>query len=140
VRAVDKRLSVSADLTSGLVLSADRRAMKQILLNLLSNAVKFTPEGGRISVRARAGGDRVVLVIKDSGIGIPKAAISKLGRPFEQVQSQFTKTHKGSGLGLAIAMSLVELHNGAIKIRSNEGGGTKVMIRLPLHQLQLAAA
>ena len=64
VRAVDKRLSVSADLTSGLVLSADRRAIKQILLNLLSNAVKFTPEGGRISVRARAGGDRVVLVIR----------------------------------------------------------------------------
>jgi two-component system cell cycle sensor histidine kinase PleC len=140
VRAVDKRLSVSADLTSGLVLHADRRAIKQILINLLSNAVKFTQEGGRISVRARAGGDRVVLVIRDTGIGIPKAAITKLGRPFEQVQSQFTKTHKGSGLGLAIAMSLIELHNGAIKIRSHEGVGTKVMVRLPLHQAQQAAA
>ncbi|CUU42760.1 Non-motile and phage-resistance protein [Blastochloris viridis] len=140
MRAVDKRLSVSADLTSGLVLHADRRAMKQILLNLLSNAVKFTPEGGRISVRARAGGSFVVLVIKDTGIGIPRASIAKLGRPFEQVQSQFTKNHKGSGLGLAIAMSLIELHSGAIKIRSSEGNGTKVMVRLPLHQGQKAAA
>ena len=66
--------------------------------------------------------------IQDSGIGIPRDALQKLGRPFEQVESQLTKTHHGSGLGLAIAKSLVELHGGAMRIRStlgrrHDGGG-----------------
>ncbi|NJL09051.1 MAG: PAS domain-containing protein, partial [Methylacidiphilales bacterium] len=138
VPAGDKKLSVSARIESDLVLHADRRAMKQILLNLLSNAVKFTPEGGAVTVRARAWGGTALLVIEDTGIGIPKAAVPRLGRPFEQAQSQFTKNHKGSGLGLAISMSLVELHRGAVKIRSAEGRGTKVMLRLPLYPAQRA--
>ena len=140
VPAGDKRLSVAACIDPGTVLHADRRAMKQIMLNLLSNAVKFTPEGGTVTVRARAWGGIALVVIEDTGIGIPKAAMARLGRPFEQVQSQFTKSHKGSGLGLAIAMSLVELHRGAVKIRSSEGRGTKVMLRLPLYPAQRAAA
>ncbi|BBF93518.1 PAS domain-containing sensor histidine kinase [Blastochloris tepida] len=138
--AIDKRLAVAARIDPGTVLHADRRAVKQIMLNLMSNAVKFTPEGGAVTVRARAWGGTALVVIEDTGIGIPKAAMARLGRPFEQVQSQFTKSHKGSGLGLAIAMSLVELHRGAVKIRSTEGRGTKVMLRLPLHPAQRAAA
>ena len=59
--------------------------------------------------------------------------LKKLGRPFEQVESQFTKTFQGSGLGLAIAKSLIELHGGAMKIRSIEGMGTTVILRLPIH-------
>ena len=91
---------------------AIRRLLKQIVLNLLSNAVKFTPEGGRITIRARACGRRVSIAIVDTGIGIPKDALARLGRPFEQVESQLTKSHQGSGLGLAIAKSLTELHGG----------------------------
>ena len=68
---------------------------------------------------------------KDNGIGIPRQALQKLGRPFEQVESQLTKRHQGSGLGLAIAKSLVELHGGAMRIRSRLGRGTLVMVRLP---------
>ena len=113
-------------------LRADRRALKQIVLNLLSNAVKFTPAGGRVTVRGRAADDCIVLAIADTGIGIAKDALAKLGRPFEQVESQLTKSHQGSGLGLAIAKSLVELHGGRMRIRSTLGKGTLVVVRLPL--------
>ena len=106
--------------------------IKQILINLLSNAVKFTRDGGRITVRARIVSGHVNVAIEDTGIGIPKAALRNLGKPFEQVESQLTKTHRGSGLGLAIAKSLTELHGGAMRIRSSQGVGTIVLIRLPV--------
>ncbi|MDJ0615060.1 MAG: HAMP domain-containing sensor histidine kinase, partial [Rhizobiaceae bacterium] len=113
-------------------LEADRRAVKQILLNLLSNAVKFSNDGGRVHIRARRRAACVTISIEDNGIGISKQDLRKLGRPFEQVQNQFTKSHKGSGLGLAISRSLTQMHGGAMKIRSNEGQGTIVSLRLPL--------
>ena len=131
-RAQDKALELNAKIAPELMLRADRRALKQILLNLLSNAVKFTPEGGRVTVRGRQADGCIVLAIADTGIGIAKDALAKLGRPFEQVDSQLTKRHQGSGLGLAISKSLVELHGGAMRIRSTLGKGTMVMVRLPL--------
>jgi two-component system cell cycle sensor histidine kinase PleC len=131
-RAQEKSLTVSSKIAAGIHLKADRRALKQIALNLLSNAVKFTPEQGRITVRGRLAGGHVVVAIQDSGIGIPRDALQKLGRPFEQVESQLTKTHHGSGLGLAIAKSLVELHGGTMRIRSTLGEGTTVLVCLPL--------
>ncbi|MEW6121393.1 MAG: ATP-binding protein [Pseudomonadota bacterium] len=132
LKGEEKSLTMTAEVGEGLELRGDRRALKQILLNLLSNAVKFTPEGGEVSVRARINGGAAIIAIEDSGIGIPRHALAKIGRPFEQVESQFTKTYKGSGLGLAIAKSLTELHGGAMRIRSTEGEGTSVVIRLPL--------
>jgi two-component system cell cycle sensor histidine kinase PleC len=131
-RAQDKNLEVRSKIASGICLKADRRALKQIALNLLSNAVKFTPEQGRITVRGRVSRGAVVIGIQDSGIGIARDALQKLGRPFEQVESQLTKTHHGSGLGLAIAKSLIELHGGEMRIRSTLGAGTTVVVRLPL--------
>jgi two-component system cell cycle sensor histidine kinase PleC len=136
-RAGEKRLVVSADVETSIHLDADRRALKQIMLNLLSNAVKFTPDGGAVTVQGRLRAGAVIIGIKDNGIGIPREALQKLGRPFEQVESQLTKRHQGSGLGLAIAKSLVELHGGAMRIRSQLGRGTLVVVRLPA---QAAAA
>jgi two-component system cell cycle sensor histidine kinase PleC len=131
-RAQDKQLKLVARISPDLRLRADRRALKQIALNLLSNAVKFTPAGGRVTVRGRATDHCIVLGIADTGIGIGKDALTKLGRPFEQVESQLTKSHQGSGLGLAISKSLVELHGGRMRIRSTLGKGTLVVVRLPL--------
>ena len=131
-KAQEKQLQVNSRISPDLHLRADRRAIKQITLNLLSNAVKFTPAGGRITVRARASDECILLGIADSGIGIAKDALTRLGRPFEQVESQLTKSHQGSGLGLAIAKSLVELHGGNMRIRSALGKGTLVVVRLPL--------
>ncbi len=131
-RASEKRLTLNSRIAPGITLHADRRALKQIALNLLSNAVKFTPDGGAVTIRGRTRGGRLTIAIEDNGIGIPKEALHKLGRPFEQVESQLTKRHQGSGLGLAIAKSLVEMHGGAMRIRSVLGSGTTVVVRLPL--------
>jgi two-component system cell cycle sensor histidine kinase PleC len=81
----------------------------------------------------------VTLAIEDTGIGIPKEALKNLGRPFEQVESQLTKSHKGSGLGLAIAKSLIDLHGGSVRIRSTQGVGTIVLVRLRVQPPTAAA-
>jgi two-component system cell cycle sensor histidine kinase PleC len=131
-RADDKHLTLSADIEADAPIVADRRAIKQILVNLLSNSVKFTPDGGRVTVRSRVLRDSVALMIADSGIGIAPHSLKRLGRPFEQVESQLTKTYHGSGLGLAIAKSLTTLHGGTMQLRSRLGVGTVVCVSLPL--------
>ena len=94
----------------------------------------------RLRDRPRQAARRLVTIaISDNGIGIPKDALRKLGRPFEQVESQLTKRHQGSGLGLAIAKSLAELHGGRMRIRSVLGVGTTVVVRLPLKAAQVAS-
>ena len=131
IPAEEKNVHVEQRVSPGLVMTADRRSMKQILLNILSNAVKFTEPGGKIALRTRKIGDKVAITIADTGIGIPKAALSKIGQPFEQVQSQYAKSTGGSGLGLAISRSLVNMHGGSLKIRSREGCGTVVSVMIP---------
>ena len=118
---------------------ADRRAMKQIAVNLLSNAVKFTPDGGSVTVRTRRLENSVMLMIADTGIGIAPQSLKRLGRPFEQVESQLSKTYHGSGLGLAIAKSLAKLHGGSMRLRSKLGNGTVVMVTLPRDISKLSA-
>jgi two-component system cell cycle sensor histidine kinase PleC len=136
LQAAQKSITVETAIDEAMSLIADRRAVKQIVINLLSNAVKFTGEGGRILLRARKVSGAMMLSIEDNGCGIPKEALNKLGRPFEQVQNQFSKSHAGSGLGLAISRSLAQLHGGALKIRSREGVGTIVSVRLPVRKPQ----
>ena len=128
-----KNLTITVDvIPEDIVVPADERAIHQILVNLLQNATKFTSDGGCITVRTRQAGDAINLYVEDNGIGIPEHALQKLGRPFEQVETEFSKSYKGSGLGLAIARSLTELHGGALRIRSQEGVGTIVLVHLPL--------
>jgi len=130
-RADDKNLLLDADIEGTISVVADRRAIKQIIVNLLSNAVKFTPDGGKVVVRSRQLSDSILLMIADTGIGIAPQSLARLGRPFEQVESQLTKTYHGSGLGLAIARSLTNLHGGSMRLRSRLGAGTVVCVSLP---------
>jgi two-component system, cell cycle sensor histidine kinase PleC len=130
-RADDKNLALDADIEGNIPVVADRRAIKQIIVNLLSNAVKFTPDGGKVVVRSRLRNDSIMLMIADTGIGIAPQSLARLGRPFEQVESQLTKTYHGSGLGLAIARSLTHLHGGSMRLRSRLGSGTVVCVTLP---------
>ena len=117
-------------------IQADYRALKQILLNLLSNAIKFTPQGGRITVRVTqvsgATGPRVRISVADTGIGIAPEDLGRLARPFEQIETQHSKTQQGTGLGLALTKALVELHEGLLGIESEPGVGTTVSFTLPL--------
>jgi two-component system, cell cycle sensor histidine kinase PleC len=131
-RAGEGKVELVRELPPDLLAPADKRALKQVLINLLANAVKFTPEGGRVVVSARTDHDLAIIVIADTGIGIPAKDIEKLGRPFEQVENQFTKSKGGSGLGLAISRSLIELHGGRLDIASTVGRGTTVTVKLPL--------
>jgi two-component system cell cycle sensor histidine kinase PleC len=130
-RADNKNLVLDTDIEGPISVVADRRAIKQILVNLLSNAVKFTPDGGKVLVRSRLLNDSIVLMIADTGIGIAPQSLQRLGRPFEQVESQLSKIYHGSGLGLAIAKSLTHLHGGSMKLRSRLGTGTVVCVSLP---------
>src|SRR3954464_8019847 len=98
-RATDKKLVLDAEVEGNIPVIADRRAVKQILINLLSNAVKFPPDGGKVVVRSVVLRDRVMLMIADTGIGIAPQSLLRLGKRFEQVEGQLTKTYQGSGLG-----------------------------------------
>jgi two-component system cell cycle sensor histidine kinase PleC len=138
-QARKKGLGLSVNATPGLIVPADSRALHQILLNVLQNAIKFTPHGGTINVRVRDAGGAVNIFVEDTGIGIPAAALAKVGKPFEQVENEFNRSHKGSGLGLAIARSLAELHGGGLRIRSQPGSGTVVLIHLPRPSATLEA-
>ena len=110
---------------------ADRRALMQILLNLLSNAIKFTEPGGAVEVKCIRELGGVALVVSDTGVGIPQDKIKIVTLPFEQVDSELTRSHEGSGLGLAITKDLIELHGGTLEINSEVGVGTIVTVLLP---------
>ncbi len=111
---------------------ADKRACKQILINLLSNAVKFTPELGRVTLKARLEGTALVVTITDTGIGIAAGDLERLGEPFFQARSSRSRPYEGTGLGLSVVRGLVGLHGGSIAIESGTGGGTAVTVKLPL--------
>jgi len=125
-------LVIEASLAEPLpLLSADRRAVKQILLNLLANAVKFTPSGGRILLAAGLEKGGLWITITDTGIGISAADLVRLGRPFEQAQGSAGQAKRGAGLGLALSRTFMELHGGVLEIESEEGCGTTVRLRFP---------
>ncbi|MEH6951007.1 ATP-binding protein [Nitrobacter sp. NHB1] len=132
-RTSDKKLTFDVRIDDDISIIADHRSVQQITVNLLSNAVKFTPDGGRVIARSQVFANSIALTIADTGIGIAPHSLRKLGKPFEQVESQLTKTYAGSGLGLAIAKSLVNLHGGSMRLRSKPGTGTVVRVTLPRH-------
>jgi len=110
---------------------ADKRAVTQILINLLSNGVKFTPRGGTVQIVATLAGDDIEISVADTGVGIDGADLKRLGQPFEQVDSEYTRTKEGTGLGLALVRALAHLHGGNMTIESLLGEGTTVRVRLP---------
>jgi two-component system cell cycle sensor histidine kinase PleC len=139
-RADAAGLTLACSVPPGLPeIEADHRAVKQVLLNLLSNAVKFTPAGGRVDVKvwalgAESGSPRLQISVSDTGIGIAQADIPRLGRPFEQIESNHSRTQQGTGLGLALTRSLIDLHAGAFELTSEPGQGTIASFTLPLQR------
>ena len=111
---------------------ADSRAFRQILINLLSNAQKFTDPGGTVTLRLRGVGRNLVVSVADTGIGISKEDLPRLGQPFVQAESSYSRRYEGTGLGLSVVRGLVELHQGQFSMQSELGVGTTVTITLPL--------
>ena len=137
-RAESAGLALSVALSELPDVQADYRAVKQVLLNLLSNAIKFTPRGGRIVIAGEQLEEgRVKVSVRDTGVGIAPEDLARLARPFEQIESQLSKTQQGTGLGLALTKSLVELHGGALELTSAPGQGTTASFSLPVRQPQV---
>jgi GAF domain-containing protein/anti-sigma regulatory factor (Ser/Thr protein kinase) len=110
----------------------DERKVKQVLLNLLSNAVKFTPEGGRISLRAGRKDGLVAIAVSDTGIGIAPEDQAAIFEEFRQVGHDETRKQEGTGLGLTLAKKFVELHRGQIWVESEPGRGSTFTFTLPI--------
>jgi signal transduction histidine kinase len=133
-RTVEHGLTMKIDLPERpVVLNADKRAVKQVLINLLSNAVKFTPENGTVTLASRPWHDGVEFVVSDTGIGIDEKDMHVALAPFGQIDSQFTRKYEGTGLGLPIVKGIVELHGGTLEITSEPSQGTSVIVRFPNH-------
>jgi len=132
VGASDKGVSLSVVAPHhALMVRADRRAVKQILLNLLSNAVKFTPAGGAVTLTMEAVAGQLEIVVADTGVGIATEDLQRLGRPFEQAGGAEQRA-QGTGLGLSLVRAFAELHGGAMMIDSTLGEGSAVTVRLPV--------
>jgi signal transduction histidine kinase len=120
------------------LLRQDPGKVRQILYNLLSNAIKFTPEGGRVTLRARTDGRFVVLEVEDTGIGIAEEDRDTVFEKFRQAKvpgqedNVLTREHQGTGLGLSIVRELTRLLGGEIQLKSQLGQGCTFTIRLPL--------
>ena len=114
-----------------LMVDADRRALKQIALNLISNALKFTPRGGSVDVAVHSVGAVLEMTVADTGVGISREDLARLGRPFEQAGDS-EQRQRGSGLGLSIARAFTRLHSGELTIESTPGVGTTVTVRMPV--------
>ena len=136
-----KRMAVVFDFHSDvLMIDADERRLKQILVNLLSNAVKFTPEGGRIGLEVSSQSDAVILAVWDTGIGISPEDLQRVFQPFVQLDGTFTRRHPGTGLGLSLVSRMVEMHGGQISVTSNVGEGSRFTVSLPLRSAAVADA
>jgi two-component system, OmpR family, phosphate regulon sensor histidine kinase PhoR len=112
-------------------LACDPDKIERIILNLLSNAVKFTPKGGSILVNIHDKADRVMIIVRDTGIGIPKDMCESIFERFVQVDKTISRNREGSGIGLSLVKSLVDMHEGSISLISEEGQGSEFIIELP---------
>ena len=121
--AIDERLGT---------IRADERKVKQVLLNLLSNALKFTPEGGRVDIRADIQGELAEISVTDTGVGIAPEDQDAVFEEFRQVGAAVQKA-QGTGLGLALSRKFIELHGGKVSVKSELGVGSTFTFTLPLN-------
>lgn len=112
----------------------DPDKVERIVLNLISNAVKFTPEGGNIYVSICDKSSKLILSVKDDGIGIPFEMKDQIFERFVQVDKTYTRDREGSGIGLSLVKSLVEMHGGSIAVESKLGEGSEFIIEMPVIQ------
>jgi two-component system, NarL family, sensor histidine kinase BarA len=114
------------------VLRQDITKLQQILQNLLSNAIKFTPEGGRVMLKAFAEGSHIILVVSDTGVGIAAEEQSLVFEKFRQSGNPLTREHAGTGLGLSIVRELAKLLGGEVSLQSDLGRGSTFTVHLPM--------
>ena len=112
----------------------DYHGVSQVLMNIISNAVKYTTYAGKITIKAKNYGSRVHIEVSDTGIGIPKRDLERIFERFYRVEKGRSRAKGGTGLGLAIAREVMESMNGRIRIKSEFGVGTVVLLSFPMDQ------
>jgi len=123
-------LEIADDLPN---IEADELKVKEIIYNLLSNAVKFTPENGRIGMRAAKDGSSIEIEVWDTGVGIAEENLEKIFEGFFRVDTPYSRVTEGTGLGLPLSRKMVELHGGTLSVRSaGLDKGTSIRFTLPV--------
>ena len=135
--ADDKRLTLETHVDPELVtVLADRDKLEKIVLNLTFNALKFTPAGGRVELRAEKRGEEFVIVVSDTGMGIPEKSLPYVFDRFWQADGSSKRKYQGVGIGLALVKELAEIQGGGVTVESQEGKGTTFTIRLPYQKAE----
>jgi len=129
-----KQISIIADTKIGMFITADENLIKTILRNLISNAIKFTGKNGTIEIAVKYDkNNNMLIMVKDTGVGIDQEKIATLFEIDENKISIGTNKEKGTGLGLVLCKEFVEMHNGEISLTTKKGEGTTFFIKLPLN-------
>jgi signal transduction histidine kinase len=129
--AENKNIALRVGATQPLTVRGDRDLLIEAVANLVDNAIKFTPDGGRILIRAAFEDRRVILSVSDTGIGIPPGELGRIFERFYRVDRSRDRKEGGTGLGLAIAKHLTQAMGGTIEAESAPGAGTTFRITLP---------
>ncbi|TKH19552.1 two-component sensor histidine kinase [Bacillus wiedmannii] len=129
----EKEIELELDLEKVDVI-ADRESMSQLWINLIHNSIKFTPSGGTITIQLKEYEKVVEVRIRDSGIGISEEQKQHIFERFYKADSSRNRTYGGSGLGLAIVKKVLDLHQGEIKVESEEGDGTEFIVCIPNYE------
>jgi len=131
-RAKEKNISLTLKKTNLPLINADMKSMEEVFSNLITNAIIYTPERGEVTVRGEVKGDFVNISISDTGYGIAPDEIPRIFERFYRAKTEKTRNIVGTGLGLPIVKSIVEAHNGTVKVESEEGIGSTFYVRLPI--------
>ncbi|PFW58894.1 two-component sensor histidine kinase [Bacillus cereus] len=129
----DKEIELDLDLEK-VHITADQESMSQVWINLIHNSIKFTPSGGTITIQLQEHEKFVEIRIHDSGIGISEEQKQHIFERFYKADSSRNRTYGGSGLGLAIVKKVLDLHQGEIKVESEEGNGTEFIVYIPKYK------
>ncbi len=133
-QANKKNIQLDSQIEIGLgCVELDERRIKQVLINLLTNAVKFTPDGGKVSLKAWGDSqeEQIIFSVIDTGIGIKPENMDKLFESFVQIESSLSRRYEGTGLGLALVKNIIELHGGSISVTSEVEKGSQFTVILP---------
>ena len=131
-RAKEKSISLSLEKADLPLINADVKSMEEVFSNLITNAIIYSPEGGEVKVRGEIKGDFVDISVSDTGYGIAPDEIPRIFERFYRAKNEKTRNIVGTGLGLPIVKSIVEAHNGTVKVTSKEGVGSTFYVHLPV--------
>ncbi|HEX9815570.1 MAG TPA: ATP-binding protein, partial [Candidatus Thermoplasmatota archaeon] len=135
--AKERGVNLVAAIDRPLPTMADTQRLNQVIFNFITNALKFTPQGGKVEVRAQKLGPKISVEVQDSGRGLTKEEVDKLFKPFSQVHDRTKMKEKGTGLGLYICKGLIEKHGGQIGVESEgHGTGSTFFFTLPLRGVE----